>query len=282
MKYCSNDKCSYSYLGIEGRTENCPTCESDAYTTSEAKFREFLRDAKKVKSKITRRRMKQGLVGLIAGTAITFAAFNAPNVIRTMKHNGELDAKAKSIIIDRSYAKDIQIDEDTQATASVAYDGKTFRRLQISTNGSKRYVSQWWHTSKGDVTVFDDGDARVLDKIVERMGFRWENTEVTPEDSVEYESLIEQIAEKLPERKREIREEKRIARQEKRIADKKANDEKREWLNRIKYIESKNGETIELENKNVSVNLDDHGNYKSLSMMLNNEAILQSIYWGGE
>jgi len=112
MKYCPNDTCNRSFFGIldnEARNgKYCSECGSSIDYASKLRFRrnigEFKNDVQNLGRKIGRKRMKQGLIGLLAGAAIGASIFfgsnkysnhvNSPEYLRAR----ELDKKAIQIM----------------------------------------------------------------------------------------------------------------------------------------------------------------------------------------
>ncbi len=95
MRYCINDRCKGNFIGISEKEKNCPYCNSTIHTRFGLELNEIKNDVKNLGNKIGRKRMKQGLIGLLAGSAITVGSYFGYEHINTLeyKRGKELDKK---------------------------------------------------------------------------------------------------------------------------------------------------------------------------------------------
>jgi len=155
--------------------------------------------------------MKQGLIGLLTGAAITTAGFLGNNYMQTHEYQRTVEINKKAVYIvnnlhKRVYEKkggaehDYEIDgKEVTVSLSQKKDPKCDERLKIKVSKDLILYSDNW-------TVFPSGDAGILDLIQVRLekpeGWRawktYSRNKIEDYDALQkiYEELIEQIADK--------------------------------------------------------------------------------------
>src|SRR3989344_1272724 len=180
-RFCSNTKCKRNSLGIprSGIWQNCPECSSHVYSQSFLSFRESSSDSiKHLSNKIGRRRMKKGIITLLAGAALATAGNFGYNHLNNYWNSPEYQA-AKQLDEDANFVIPQGNNDEQKYRLSNGFYA-TVQRGKVKEGACGCADKYLITTLDGKVSFvselfgrYPEGDARILNQLKIRKDGNW-------------------------------------------------------------------------------------------------------------
>ncbi|MBI5803974.1 hypothetical protein HY450_01890 [Candidatus Pacearchaeota archaeon] len=202
-KYCCNQECTRGFTGVS-RDEGgiCPSCGGKIHGRTSLKIREGIenvrqigRETANIGKRIGRKRMRQGLKGLIGGALITAGGFGIYNHFSGPEYlrGRELDRKAGYILDNIPSEGTLELELDNNTKVKVYTTERIPEGLYIQLDNRITFVSESWDYCFGN----SYGDARNLDEINVLVNGKWEKIERERiEDYASWQAKYEELTER--------------------------------------------------------------------------------------